>query len=77
MSPGGKIRRKRKRAEERAKYDAAVAALRAEGYSCESCAHRGRYPDGGNKHICELDSDFSGHTIVQLTDICPRWAQRS
>lgn len=75
MSPGEKRRRQAKRERERLAYEAALAALPS-GATCGTCAHCGKYPDGRGERTCELDSDFSGHTIVQLDQVCPRWAQR-
>lgn len=73
VSPGEQRRRQAKRERDRAAYSAALAALPV-GARCETCAHCGKYPDGGSKRTCILDSDFDGYAIVQPTDVCPRWA---
>jgi hypothetical protein len=70
-SPGEKRRRKAQRERRRIAYANALAAIKATGATCSTCAHYGKVPLR-KKHCCELDSDFGGYVIVEPGDVCPR-----
>ena len=74
MSPGEKRRRQAKRERDRAAYDLLMAPLRASGSVCGTCAHFAKAPYDKTKHICEIDTDKDGYTVVKADGLCPHWA---
>ena len=73
MSPGEKRRRQAKRARDRSAYEALLAPLKAAGASCGSCDHYAKAPYDKTKHICEIDTDRDGYTVVKADGLCPHW----
>lgn len=72
MSPGERRRRARKNEEAKARWAAAVTALRAAGSNCGNCRHCDEVQSLGP--TCDLDSDFHGYQKVKPNYVCPRWA---
>lgn len=68
----------RKRAEEKAARDAAIAPHIAAGHCCGNCNEFEPYPGPGNKDrfICAMDSDFRGYAIARADGLCPLWRAR-
>ncbi|WP_332690020.1 hypothetical protein [Devosia sp.] len=69
---GPRRRRKLKQLRERAAHETKLAPLKAAGASCATCKHHRRHAEL-RKHICEVQSDFSGYVATLPTDLCPSW----
>ena len=76
MSPGDKRRRQAKRERDRAAYDLLMEPLRASGAVCGTCQNYKVAPYDRAKHICEIDSDHDGYTVVKAGGLCPHWASK-
>ena len=79
MGPAARETRKRKRAEKAAERQQLMSELRATGAACATCKHFAKYPgpEGRNKRICELTSDFYGYTSVIASDLCLSYSERA
>lgn len=74
MSPGDKRRRQAKRERDRAAHEVLIAPLRDSGAACGSCKHFAVAPYDRAKHICEIDTDHDGYTVVKASGLCLHYA---
>lgn len=75
MSPGERRRRARKNEEAKARWQAAVALLQANGSNCGNCRHADEVQSLGL--TCDLGSDFHGYQKVKPDYVCPQWAAKA
>ena len=54
-----------------------MGPLRASGSVCGTCAHFAKAPYDKTKHICEIDTDKDGYTVVKADGLCPQWTNKS